>query len=145
MNKSQRTLKDFGQKTVMIIDDDIDISDLFKTFFELEGYRVMSAPDGREGLEMLKNTPDILLPDLIILDYMMPNMNGQEFAFAKGLDSRIENIPVVLVTASGNISSLVHGLEADAYLDKPLNLDALMRVAFNFIHRRHSSQHSFLA
>jgi DNA-binding response OmpR family regulator len=129
----------------MIIDDDIDISELFRNFFELEDYRVVTAPDGREGLEILKNTPDRLLPDLIILDYMMPNMNGQEFAFAKGLDSRLEKIPVVLITASGQIASLVHGIQADAYIDKPLDLDALMRVAFNFIHRRHSSQHSFLA
>ena len=145
MSKLKLDLKNFGKKTVLIIDDDQDITDTFRWAFELEEYKVLSAGNGREALDLLKTLPDTDLPDLIMLDYMMPIMNGSGFCMAVSGDLRLSSIPVVLMTANGNIVSLMNDIAVDAYVEKPMNIDQVLRIAFNFIHRRDLSSSSFLA
>ena len=105
--------------TVLVVDDDPVIQKLLQVNFELEGYKVITASDGIEGLERAKAD----LPDAIILDIMMPRMNGLEVARAlKGSDDT-RDIPVLLLSAKAQASDVAVGMEigADDYVTKPFD------------------------
>ena len=72
MEKTNSNLKFYGTKTIMTIDDDNDILENIREVFEMEGYKVISANNGRAALDLLGKLPDDQLPHLIFLDYMMP-------------------------------------------------------------------------
>jgi two-component system chemotaxis response regulator CheY len=89
-------------RTLLIVEDAKDIQDLLKTIFLGEGYEVHCASNGEVALEWLKNASE--LPGAILLDLMMPVMDGIDFCKTKHEDPRISNIPVLLMTAAGNNS-----------------------------------------
>ena len=112
------------KKKLLIVDDDCDLNDFLSQSLQLKGYQVFSALDGREGLKMASD----LHPDLIILDIMMPEMDGWQCC--KRLRAR-SNIPIVILTAIGKTGA-VQGLElgADDYIEKPFSFQELeMRIA----------------
>lgn len=137
-------LRKYGPKKIYIIDDDPDIRENMRAFFELEDYKVASANNGEEALRDLIALSDQDLPDLVFLDYMMPVMDGARFNEARMLDKRLSRLPVVMVTASGRDRELSQELLIDACLSKTGDLDKLSHVAFNFIHRRKNSEFSFI-
>jgi len=139
-----RTLKDFGSRRVLIIDDDHDLLMSFKEYFELEAYDVLLARNGKEALDLLDSTEEKMLPDLIFLDHRMPVMDGTGFSRSRKSHPRIKDIPVVLTSASGKMKSLMDEVDADAYLEKPLSLDHLQRLSLHFIHRRGETRTGFL-
>jgi DNA-binding response OmpR family regulator len=113
--------------TVLVVDDDPVIQKLLKVNFEMEGYRVVSAADGAEGLEQARAEN----PDIIILDIMMPRMNGLEALVALKGDATTQGIPVILLSAKAQAGDVQAGLDrgADAYVTKPFDpLELLDRV-----------------
>ena len=142
--KQTTRLKDFGHRKILIIEDDQDILDNYRAFFELEEYGITCTSNGQEALTYLATLSDADLPDLILLDFMMPIMDGRKFCEERKKVSRLMNIPVVLITASGLETQLSQELDVDASLDKVSGFRDLERIIFNFIHRRGNSKHSFI-
>ena len=113
--------------TILIIDDQDNLRTLLKDYFSEQGYRVVTAKDGQEGLFVARYEN----PDLILLDIMMPKLDGYQFLETFRKESQI---PVIVLTAKTEESDTVHGLElgADDYVLKPFRmreLAARVRVA----------------
>jgi CheY-like chemotaxis protein len=108
-------------KTVLVVDDDDELRETVCEILEDEGYKAARARNGAEGLDLLRGT---LKPSLILLDLMMPIMNGWQFREAQLRDPRLQHIAVVVMTASRNLDD--NPVEADEVLFKPLNLEALV-------------------
>ncbi|WP_394849490.1 response regulator [Pendulispora brunnea] len=105
------------------MDDDVDIRETISMILEDEGYTVACASNGREALDYLR---EHRAPNLILLDLMMPVMDGVEFCNRQRQDPRLANIPVVIVTASGQAKEQSAALNAKAFIYKPLALDTLL-------------------
>jgi DNA-binding response OmpR family regulator len=113
--------------TVLVVDDDPVILRLLEASFEMEGFNVVGAADGVEGLERARE----VMPDVVILDVMMPRMTGHEVATALRADPRTARIPIIFVTARAQSSDVERGLElgVDDYVTKPFDpLDLIARV-----------------
>lgn len=110
------------QRQVLIVDDDPDIRETFAEALEYAGYAVVNAANGAEALEVLRD----LSPCAILLDLMMPVMDGFEFRLRQRLDPRLAQIPVVVISAGRRADPKV--IDAAAYLDKPLKLAALLEA-----------------
>ncbi len=109
---------------ILVVDDDADIRDSLRDALELEGYTVAVAANGRDAWESLR--PEAL-PALILLDLMMPVMNGAEFLRLLRADDRLRSVPVVVVTAFGASAGSVVA-ESQGLLPKPLDLEQLLRT-----------------
>jgi len=107
------------RKTILIIEDEEDIIELVKYNLEKEGFKVHSAEDGEEGMRVANN----LKPDLIILDLMLPAIDGLEVAKRMKKSDILSHIPIVMLTAKGEETDIVVGLEvgADDYIVKPFS------------------------
>jgi len=107
-------------KTIMVVDDKEQLRTLVKTYLSAEGFRVVTAADGREALFVARDEK----PDLIILDLMMPEMNGYDFLTAH---RRERETPVIMLTAKVEETDRVLGLElgADDYVTKPFSMREL--------------------
>jgi CheY-like chemotaxis protein len=114
---------------ILIIEDDNDIRESLADFLEYEGYTIVGAKNGKEGLEYLLNK-DSDLPSLILLDLMMPVMDGK--TFLKKLRSDHPHIQVPIVILSAILDPSV-GKQVDAYMRKPVNLDDVIDKAQQFI------------
>jgi two-component system OmpR family response regulator len=104
------------QDHILIVDDDAEIRNLLRTYFENNGYRVSVAADGKG----LRHALSIAQPDIVILDLMLPGEDG--FALCRELRAR-SDVPVIMLTARGEETDRIVGLElgADDYLAKPFN------------------------
>ena len=119
------------QHTVLIVEDDPGILFGLRDNFQLAGYRVLSAVDGRLGLDIaIKSRPDIA-----ILDVMLPGLTG--FEVLQEIRKRELDMPVIILTARGNEADVVKGLNlgADDYLTKPFSIQALIARVRNFLRR----------
>ncbi|MBC7396406.1 MAG: response regulator [Bdellovibrionales bacterium] len=110
------------KKSVLVIEDDFSIRQALKELLEYDHYNVVTAVNGRDGLDKLYQMP---APDLILLDLMMPIMNGKCFLKAMRADPKLAPVPVVVVSA---IADDVNTFGATAYLKKPTDLDQLMNL-----------------
>ncbi len=108
---------------VLIIEDDVDIQYLLKAIFESENFSVESAHDGRTGLQLLD---DGNLPDVILLDLMMPVMDGRAFRKAQLSNKKLAAIPTIIMTAGRDDPSLKRELNAYGYLQKPVDIETLL-------------------
>jgi CheY-like chemotaxis protein len=106
--------------TILVIEDDRDIRECMADALEMEGYAVASAGNGREALDRLRRG---LRPDLILLDLLMPVMNGWEFRQVQLADPLLAGIPVVIVSASAP-----GGTRPAHHLPKPFGIDDLLAV-----------------
>ncbi len=124
------------QKTILIVDDEKDIIEMLKYNLEKEGYKVLTARDGKKALEQAKQ-----LPDLILLDVMMPEMDGWEVCKYLKRDVKTAAIPVVFLTAKGTEFDEVLGLElgADDYVVKPIAVRSLLARVKTALRRREKS------
>lgn len=112
-----------GKTKILIVDDDSGIRDTLADCLECEGYDVAGARNGAEGLEHLAARR----PDLILLDLLMPVMNGHQFLARLRADAATRDIPVLLMTgASGRTAQPLP--PADAVLPKPFELDELLEL-----------------
>jgi DNA-binding response OmpR family regulator len=105
--------------TVLVIDDDPVIVKLLRVNFELEGFNVISAGDGREGVEMARAER----PDVVVSDIMMPVMNGLELVSTLKSDPDTADLPVLLLSAKAQMADVQRGFElgADDYVTKPFD------------------------
>ena len=114
-----------GTPYILVVDDNHDIRELVREILEFEGYAVVTACNGKEALERLGGAD---LPNLILLDLMMPTMNGWEFRAEQLKDLRLASIPLVVLTGDGNASEKARVLRATSYIMKPVHLDSLLAV-----------------
>jgi len=114
-----------GLKPVLIVDDDPDIRETLQAVLEEDGYPVLCASNGQEALERLREARP--LPGLILLDLMMPVMTGEEMLEAMKAVPVLAGIPVAVVSASGTRKPR----GAEAFLKKPVDLDALLELVNN--------------
>ncbi len=103
---------------VLIIEDDRETCDALACFFQISGHQVRCASDGREGLAEARREP----PDIILLDLMMPEMDGWGFRAEQKRDPSISGIPVVVVSALGRRDDI----DATAFVPKPCDLDTVL-------------------
>lgn len=111
-------------KRLLLIDDDPNLILLVKDYLEFRGYEVVTAENGREALEVLEND----VPDMIICDVMMPEMDGYTFVSNVRQDERTSWIPVLFLSAKGQSQDRVKGLNvgADVYMVKPFEPEELV-------------------
>jgi CheY-like chemotaxis protein len=107
---------------VLVVEDEPDIREAIQCVLESEGFEVHCAPNGKEALSMLKS---MLTPDVILLDILMPIMNGREFRTAQMNTDGIEKIPVLVMSADNNPAKKI-GEEGLAVIKKPLDADDLI-------------------
>ncbi|HET7370948.1 MAG TPA: response regulator [Gammaproteobacteria bacterium] len=105
--------------TVLIIEDDHDVRDSLVLLLEMEGYRVVVADHGRQALDYLEAEPE--QPCLILLDLMMPVMDGFEFRARQKENPALASIPVVIMSAAGNVHEKLPGLDPKSYIKKPMD------------------------
>jgi len=106
-------------KQVLIVDDEQNILISLEYLMRREGYEVRVARDGEEGLRSLRDQP----PDLVLLDVMMPKLNGFEVCQAIRADSALAGVRVLMLSAKGREAEIAKGLSigADAYISKPFS------------------------
>ena len=112
-----------GEK-ILIVDDEEDILELVAYNLAREGYRTVNATSGEDALKKSRSE----MPDLIVLDLMLPGIDGLEVMKALKVDSSTKNIPTVMLTAKGEEADIVTGLElgADDYITKPFSPRVLL-------------------
>jgi CheY-like chemotaxis protein len=108
--------------SILVVEDDPDTRDMLERFLELEGFDVRTAANGLIALEALQTDNAHCV---ILLDLMMPVMNGWQFRQAQASDPRLAGIPVVVVTAAGSRED-IPAIEADGWVSKPVDFDRLL-------------------
>lgn len=111
-------------KKILIVDDEHDIVETIKFVLEAQGYTCICAYDGEKGLKMAKDK----MPNLIILDVMMPNINGFKISRLLKFDVKYKNIPIIMLTARSQKEDKLIGEEtgADIYMTKPFDIEELV-------------------
>ena len=122
-----------SQPTVFVVEDDPDTREMIGRFLELEGFTVIFAANGKQALDRLGAGASACV---ILLDLMMPVMDGWEFRRQQILQARLARIPVIVVSAAGR--DRVEQIHADHYLTKPLDLEELLQTVSRFC--RHSER-----
>lgn len=114
----------FPSRKILIIEDEADILLLIKQRLEKAGYEVITASSGSEGLDQARRT----MPDLIILDLMLPGINGYQICAILKHDRRYMKIPILILTARADPKDYELGMKvgADAYLTKPIDHETLL-------------------
>jgi DNA-binding response OmpR family regulator len=126
-------------KVVVCIEDEPEMIDLVKLILSRKGFQVVGAMGGREGLEAIQNEK----PDLVLLDLMMPDMDGWEVYQKMKADDQTKSIPVIVVTAKAQSIDKVLGLhiaKVDDYITKPFGPQELMESVEQVLARQAQSQ-----
>ena len=116
---------------IMLIEDDQDIRETMVEVLEMENYSVVSATHGREALAILDGPSP--LPSVILLDLMMPVMNGWEFLNERSTRPKLKDIPVIIVSAAGDKAKTA---VCDAFIKKPVELDVLFDTIKKFVNQK---------
>jgi CheY-like chemotaxis protein len=114
---------------ILLVEDDFDVREALAETLREEGYVLDCACDGEEALAYLKSGGS---PGLILLDLMMPRMNGTEFRLAQKADPRFRHLPVVLLSADGRMDEKARLLQADGAVRKPIDLSELLATIQRF-------------
>ena len=120
---------------ILIVEDDSNIAELLHLYLEREGYEIQIAPDGGKAVELFRS----FLPDLVLLDIMLPVMDGWSVLKKIRAESRT---PVIMLTAKGETSDKVTGLEqgADDYIVKPFEIAELLARVETVLRRYHKTE-----
>lgn len=108
---------------ILVVDDEKDIADSLGISLESEGYNVVKANTGHEAIDKAR----LEIPDLILLDIMLPDMNGYEICNRLRKDPLTKLIPIIMLTGRGGLNDKIEGLDlgADDYITKPFNIREL--------------------
>lgn len=112
------------KQTILVVDDEQDLLDLIEYNLKKEGFDVIRAEDGKEGIEMARTHS----PNLVLLDIMMPKMDGLEAVEVMRADENLKHIPIIFLTARGDEKTEVEGLNkgGDDYITKPISTTKLI-------------------
>ena len=123
---------------ILVIDDEEDIRELIRYNLEKGGYRVLTAHSGEEGLSVVRKA----MPDLVILDLMLPGIDGLQVCRELKSDTVLKAIPIVMVTASGEEPDVVTGLElgAEDYITKPFSPKVLLARIRTVLRRKKAGE-----
>ncbi len=113
-----------GARKILIVDDEVDLVETLKFRLECKGFEVVEAFDGQEGLRLAQT----VRPDLLILDVMLPKLDGYHICRVLKGDARHKNLPIIMLTARSQETDKKAGLDqgADAYIPKPFEPKYLM-------------------
>ncbi len=111
-------------KTVLVVDDELANAEVLSLILEEEGYRVYCAVNGRQGLERVRE----VRPDIVVLDYMMPIMNGAEMGRALRADPAMRHIKILMNSSLPESAVSPHFSGYDRFLRKPYKVDAALRA-----------------
>lgn len=116
---------------ILIIDDEIDLVETIKFPLELEGFQILVAHNGEEGLNLARKEN----PDLILLDLMLPKLDGYKVCRFLKFDDRYKHIPILMLTARSQEKDRLLGKEtgADEYITKPFDLPDLIRKVKKYL------------
>lgn len=110
------------RSTILVVDDIADNANLLKVLLELEGYQVMTASDGPAALEAVQNH----IPDLILLDVMMPEMSGPEVVQQLQQNPRLSQIPILLITGYDQDDLMLRQAGISGIIRKPFDFEQLL-------------------
>ena len=113
-----------SKQTILVVDDEKDLLDLIEYNLRKEGFNVLKAENGEQGIDIAKEAR----PDLVLLDIMMPKMTGLEVCDIMRADKDLSNIPIIFLTARSDEKTEVEGLDkgADDYITKPISTTKLI-------------------
>ena len=129
-----------GKKKILIVDDEMDMRIFMSTLFETSGYKAVATRDGKDGIRKAKD----ILPDLIILDVMMPGEGGVQMYRQLKTDKTLKDIPVIMLSAVAK-KTFIHYLKMlniqlnnsipypDAYMEKPPEAEELLKITGKLI------------
>jgi len=125
------------KEKILIVDDEKEIIELIKYNLEKANFNVISAKSGGEALDLIDSKPSI---NLIILDVMLPGIDGLEILKKIKKSEKTKNIPVIMLTAKGEESDIVAGLKlgADDYITKPFSVKVLIERVKTILRRKNS-------
>ena len=120
-------------KKILIVDDEQDIVESLKFVLEGCSYMCYCAYNGEDGLKLARE----IMPDLIILDVMMPRINGYKISRLLKFDKKYKDIPILMVTARSQEEDKLIGEEtgADEYITKPFDLDDVIKVVQKYLEK----------
>jgi DNA-binding response OmpR family regulator len=115
-----------AQRTVLAVDDEHDIIEMLVLLLESEGYRVLTASGGREAMDILRTER----PDLVLLDIMMPEIDGHQVCRYVRAQQELAEVPVLMLTAKNDIEHIAQSLDegADGFIVKPFDVDQFLRL-----------------
>lgn len=113
-----------SEQTILVVDDEQDLLDLIEYNLKKEGFGVLKAENGQDGIKMAREHN----PNLVLLDIMMPKMDGLEVCDQMRADASLKHIPIIFLTARGDEKTEVEGLDkgADDYITKPISTTKLI-------------------
>ena len=119
------------KKKILIVDDEEDILNTICFRLEAEGFECITSQDGIDALAKARQEK----PDLILLDIMLPRMNGYKVSRLLKFDEKYQHIPILMLTAKTQETDRITGIEtgADGYVTKPFEMDALIKLIKNYI------------
>jgi len=118
--------------SVMVIDDDADVRDSLIDWLSNNGYQVSAASNGREALRLLRS--GVAAPDAILLDMMMPIMDGLSFRWEQLADPALAPIPVIILSAQGHCHEVAAELNTAGCIKKPCQPEALVQALARVCH-----------
>jgi len=118
------------QRTVLVVEDDRDVRQAIAEVLSDCEYKALHASNGAEALERLRTAP--VQPCVILLDIMMPTMDGWQFRAAQRSDPSVKDIPVVILTAHADADTAAEQMDAAGFLMKPVALDLLLGIVERF-------------
>ncbi len=120
-------------ETILIVEDSLEILELLRRIIEKQGYRAILAGDGEKGLSYARR----FSPDLIILDRLLPKMNGLQVCETLKSDKGTEDMPIIFLSVLDSEKDIVEGLKsgADDYIRKPFSPDELIARIETVLHR----------
>jgi len=108
---------------VLVVDDDEDICEALEVILQTRGYTCVIARNGEVALDVMRTDP---LPNVVLLDMMMPIMSGEDARIAQLADARIADVPVIVMTADATAEDRAMSLGVSKFLRKPLRIDELI-------------------
>lgn len=112
-------------KKILVVDDEPQVVDTIRARLEANGYEVVTGYDGMEALNMARKKN----PDLVILDLMLPKLDGYQVCRMLKFDKKMSKIPIIMLTGLGEKEDREWGqkVKADAYITKPFNVEELLK------------------
>jgi CheY-like chemotaxis protein len=117
------------KRVVLVVDDDEDIRTVIAEVLQLAGYTAITAKDGEEALTLMRSHPELCV---VLLDMMMPGVDGWEFRRHQLGDPALARVPVVVLSGAGSAADIAREIAADDFLSKPVLRDHLVEMVSRY-------------